>query len=55
MKGIWSVFAVALATLCLPVAAEDYPSRPVRIVTAYAPGGASDILARTVAQKLGEF
>jgi tripartite-type tricarboxylate transporter receptor subunit TctC len=55
VKGIWSVFAVALATLCLPVAAEDYPSRPVRIVTAYAPGGASDILARTVAQKLGEF
>jgi len=55
MSSIRALFAVALAALCLPVMAQDYPNRPVRIVTAYAPGGASDILARTVAQKLGEF
>ena len=55
MKAIRSVVAFALASLCLPAVAQDYPSRPVHIVTAYAPGGASDILARTVAQKLGEF
>jgi tripartite-type tricarboxylate transporter receptor subunit TctC len=49
------VLASLLATACIPALAQDYPNRPVKIVTAYAPGGASDILARTVAQKLSDF
>jgi tripartite-type tricarboxylate transporter receptor subunit TctC len=32
----------------------DYPARPIRIVVAYTPAGATDILARTVGQKLTE-
>lgn len=36
------------------LAAEPYPSRTVRIVVAYAPGGAVDTVARKMAQKLSE-
>jgi len=37
------------------VHAQEYPERVVRIVTGYAPGGPSDIVARTVARKLSEL
>ena len=34
--------------------AADYPEKPIRVVVPYAPGGASDILARAIGQKLSE-
>jgi tripartite-type tricarboxylate transporter receptor subunit TctC len=34
--------------------AEDYPGRPLRFLVGFTPGGPSDVLARTIGQKLGE-
>src|SRR6202140_1554967 len=49
-----AVVAFAVLALAHPTAAETYPSRPVTIVAPYAAGGGSDLIARLMAQKLGE-
>ena len=50
-----AVLVSALVCLAGGASAQDYPNRTVKIVTGYAPGGASDIIARLVAQKLSQF
>jgi tripartite-type tricarboxylate transporter receptor subunit TctC len=46
---------VALAALAAtPVCAQDYPTRPIRILVPYAPGGIADIAARIIGAKLTE-
>ena len=43
---------VAIATFGLPmrtIQAQDWPTRPVKIVVPYGPGGISDVVARMVA------
>ena len=53
MKKFLSVAAVASLLVSFQVEAADaYPSRPVRVIVPFAPGGFTDVVARVVAQQL---
>ncbi|MGZ5092881.1 MAG: Bug family tripartite tricarboxylate transporter substrate binding protein, partial [Burkholderiales bacterium] len=51
-KILWLVFAVL--NLQSAASAQTYPTKPVRFIAPFPPGGTSDIVARVVAQKLSD-
>jgi tripartite-type tricarboxylate transporter receptor subunit TctC len=53
-KGISLVFCLLTAAVAAHAPAQDYPSRPIRMLIPFAPGGASDFVGRIIQPKLGE-
>jgi len=54
MRCLAIAVAVAAATYAAPTAAEDWPSKPIRIMVGFGAGGGTDVATRIIAEPLGE-
>ncbi len=58
MRGIFHSCGLCLLALALSLSlahAQNYPSKPIRMIVPYPPGGGMDVTARIVSEKLGDI
>jgi tripartite-type tricarboxylate transporter receptor subunit TctC len=53
-RSALALLAMTACAVCCVAHAQTYPSKPVRIIVGFPAGGATDVVARTISQKLGE-
>jgi tripartite-type tricarboxylate transporter receptor subunit TctC len=53
-KTLFHIIAVSFAAVAACAQAQDYPTKPVRIIIGFPPGGATDLVARLIAPKYSE-
>jgi tripartite-type tricarboxylate transporter receptor subunit TctC len=54
LSWLRTTLLIGAAALAGHAWAQTYPAQPVKLVVPFAPGGATDILARTIGQRLAE-
>ena len=54
-RSLATIVPITLALFAGAVAAQTYPSKPVRVVIPWPPGGSNDVVGRIVLQKVGEY
>ena len=55
MRVIQALAALIVATAALNAHAQSFPTKPVRVIIAFPPGSATDIIGRVITQKVSEY
>src|SRR5262245_40056512 len=50
-----SLVASLLMAVCLPLGAQTFPAKPIKVIIPFVPGGSSDIVGRAIASKFQEY
>ena len=55
LHRVAALVSIALAATATAGRADEYPSRPVRVIVGFTPGASADITARIVANRMGQI